>query len=407
MEKQRIFIFVPGINPQEAQYYLSDDPTFVEPACYSTVALIKLQSRLLKRKPDLVLAFCTEKVRKEKWTEIEKYFLDLNVKVKDIAIPDGKDETQLNAIIKIMLEKIPDDCYLTLDLTHGLRSCPIVFSVAVQYIKFLRGKIEIEGFYYGMLESKNAAGASPIVNMKVYLDLMEWIYAVRIFGDTYQAIQIANLLQPFAVRLGQGKVKSIQRDLIDFSNAYDLACPIEIGIQARTIGKLLEAELPECLTAEVPLAQELFRLIGKLADKYKVDFGEKKQAILTVKELERQACIIDNYIDSRQFDQVLGLIREWMVCCVMYNNGMESQWLIKSKRLNIEEKLSKMVKDKFRDKQRDLLNDWEYICSLRNPIYHHGFSDENPSISEKRIEKISNIWNKIKNKIDVRKYWNL
>ena len=410
MDKKRIFIFVPGLDKKSAKYSLSDHEKIVESASFSTVALIKLQERIhKKRKPDLVLAFCTKEVEKERWSEIERSFGELGVKVECIPIPNGRNEPELKMIIKSMLEKIPAACYLTLDLTHGFRSCPIVFSVAVQYIQFLRKNIEIEGFYYGMIESKDNEGVllSTIVDLKVYLDLMEWIYAVRVFSDTHQGMQIASLLQPYSIEAGQGKVKSIRRNLIDYSQAYDLACPIEIGLQARSLKRLLDMGLPERLTNEIPLAQELFGLIAKLVDKYKGDFNEKKQALLTTEELERQAYVIDSYIGFQQFVHVLGLIREWMVCCVMYHNGMGDEWLQKTKRLSIEEKLNEMMKDEARDKERELLKNWEYICSLRNPIYHHGFSDENPNISEKRIEKINCTWDSVKKRIKDRDYWSL
>lgn len=33
MDKKRIFIFVPGTNPNETKYYLSDYPDIIESAC--------------------------------------------------------------------------------------------------------------------------------------------------------------------------------------------------------------------------------------------------------------------------------------------------------------------------------------------------------------------------------------
>ncbi|MGI6539210.1 MAG: CRISPR-associated DxTHG motif protein [Bacillota bacterium] len=50
---------------------------------------------------------------------------------------------------------------MTLDITHGFRSSPFVFSVAAQYLSFLRPSVTIEGLYYGMLGKTRARFLLP------------------------------------------------------------------------------------------------------------------------------------------------------------------------------------------------------------------------------------------------------
>ncbi len=55
----------------------------------------------------------------------------------------------------------------------------------------------------------------------------------------------------------------------------------------------------------------------------------KSQAKLTTTELQRQARIIDDFIENGQVNQALGLIREWLINAVMLHNSADKEWLKK------------------------------------------------------------------------------
>lgn len=398
MDKKRVFMFVPGTNPKEAKYYLNDNPAIIEEASFSTVALIKLQDKIYNRKPDLVLAFCTDKVKKEQWETIERNFKELDVKVECIPIPDGADESQLKEIIKIMLHSLPEDCYLTLDLTHGFRSCPIIFSVAVQYIKFLRKRIDIEGFYYGMFESKNEAGASPIVDMKVYLDLMEWIYAVRVFRDTRAT---SKLIKQFAENDTEASQKGIISNLRDFNKYYELAMPIKLGDTAVLLNEDLSVHLPQEFLYEIPLGKELVDEIAELVQDF--SFLAKRQSgeieELDIEELERQGRIVDIYFETGQINHAVGLMREWIISALLYYNGNRKKWREKKERREIEKQINK------NGQESDIKERWERVRKLRNELHHHGIQETVDYNMDEEIQIIQGYWEALKDNISRPDYW--
>ncbi len=72
-----------------------------------------------------------------------------------------------------------DDVYL--DITHSFRSLALMSFVMIEFLRLIREKeININGIYYGMFEYRNENnGIAPIVNLKIFYDLMQWIIAIN------------------------------------------------------------------------------------------------------------------------------------------------------------------------------------------------------------------------------------
>ena len=131
MSRQRVLVFAPGIIPSDkpVQYYLPEHPKIKEGARLAPVALIKLQETLCdKRRPDRVIALCTEKVKTDRLPSIKEEFRELGIDVDDLDIPDGRNAEQIREIVRVLLQSVPNECDLVLDVTHGFRSVQIVFS---------------------------------------------------------------------------------------------------------------------------------------------------------------------------------------------------------------------------------------------------------------------------------------
>ncbi|HQO03657.1 MAG TPA: TIGR02221 family CRISPR-associated protein [Spirochaetota bacterium] len=64
---------------------------------------------------------------------------------------------------------------LTVDLTHGYRSIPIVFSTAINFLRKAKN-ITVDGVYYGAFEKNRKC--SPIIDMKDFYIINDWAEAV-------------------------------------------------------------------------------------------------------------------------------------------------------------------------------------------------------------------------------------
>ncbi len=79
---------------------------------------------------------------------------------------------------------------LTIDLTHGYRSIPIVFSAAINFLQKGRD-IRLKAVYYGVFEKKSQLGYAPIVDMKDFYIINEWAEAVSRLVEDADARKLA------------------------------------------------------------------------------------------------------------------------------------------------------------------------------------------------------------------------
>jgi len=81
---------------------------------------------------------------------------------------------------------------LTIDLTHGYRSIPIVFSTAINFLQKTRGII-LDAVYYGAYDKDQTP--SPIINMKDFYIINEWADAVSRLVEDADARKLAKVAE--------------------------------------------------------------------------------------------------------------------------------------------------------------------------------------------------------------------
>lgn len=96
-----------------------------------------------------------------------------------------------------ILEQIEDDDVLYIDITHSFRSLALMSFLMVQFGQVVKNKnFKVGGILYGMFEySYENDGISPIVDLKVFYDLMEWIKAIDAFKNYSRSELIDKLLE--------------------------------------------------------------------------------------------------------------------------------------------------------------------------------------------------------------------
>ncbi|SFZ98435.1 CRISPR-associated protein TM1812 [hydrothermal vent metagenome] len=95
-----------------------------------------------------------------------------------------------------ILEHIEDDDVLYIDITHSFRSLALMSFLMVQFGQVIKNKhFKVGGIYYGMFEySYDNEGITPIVDLKVFYDLLEWIKAIDAFKNYGRSDLIEKLL---------------------------------------------------------------------------------------------------------------------------------------------------------------------------------------------------------------------
>ncbi len=242
-------------------------------------------------------------------------------------------------ILEKVAQEIPEGAELTLDVTQGMRHFPFIFYALVLYLTSLWG-VKVRGAYYGMIEGTSQDAPRPIIDLQPLLALPEWFHAVRVFRDQGTTSAMAQLLEPLAEKLKQetgaqfkagdknaGQKSSAQlkqvKDVVDFLEkhafAYESALPLELGKASLHLIDPIKKIADMDTSSLPPLFAELTDTIAGVAEKAAFANpiprkGEWKQNIpLDENELNRQARMIDLYLDRDQLPLAVGLMREWVV----------------------------------------------------------------------------------------------
>ncbi len=83
---------------------------------------------------------------------------------------------------------------LVVDLTHGFRSTPIVFSTAINLLQKSR-RIILKSVLYGVFEKRDSNGIAPIIDMKDFYVVNEWAEAVSRLVEDADARKLASLAE--------------------------------------------------------------------------------------------------------------------------------------------------------------------------------------------------------------------
>lgn len=401
MERKRVLVFAPGRVRDEARYYLPGHN--VEPvlAKCSPVALVALQRQagVSKRDPDTIIALATDEVRKpEEWRQVEAALAPAGIPIEPVGIPDGTSGGELREIVLRLLRAIPDDCDVTLDITHGFRSVPFVFTVAMQYLTLMKQTVHIDGLYYGML-SKTADSLTPLVDLSVYLKLMDWVYAARVFRDTLVPAKLVELIGELPASSERGT--ALRDALLQFSTALDAAMPIEIGKSAVAITRKVSNIHPDELGEEVLLPDVLLGSLKSLASEFVPGGGVAVCEKLDVGELKRQARLIDRLLVLGRIAQAAGLIREWLVLMVIFNGKRPEQWRDRNARADAE----KMLAGGHGLESREMNDACAKLIEIRNYLHHYGQTDADHISLSNIPSAVKKHWGFVKQKIDAPGAW--
>ncbi|MCY4521598.1 MAG: CRISPR-associated DxTHG motif protein [Caldilineaceae bacterium] len=368
-QSDHLMLTVLGTNPQPARYVLGECEY---PCVLAPVALLKLLPEA--ERPDRVLAVCTPEAKKETWPKLQKELPD-QYQAELVEIPNGGELGDVNQFLKKVMDAIPENVELTVDITHGFRHFSFLTHTAVLYMAALRG-IRVRGAYYGML---NRNAPSRFLNLRPLLELPRWTHALEVLRETGSALPLASLIGAVPWRNSQFP-NQLSDQLKGLSEAYLSGLPLELGEEAgqlkehdKELGKLLRA-------GQLPLERELrAQLQEMLEPQALLNKPPKSNVPLSKDELTRQAHIIDSLLDKGHTATALGLMREWTVSWVIYRQNPGADWLdhnaVRRQAENLLRSICTLEKDnpaELFSKQRKLAKFWRELTDLRNGFAHHG-----------------------------------
>ncbi len=412
-----------GDRAQSTLYALDEKTARAELAPLALMQLLEEADR-----PTQVLAMVTQRAREKTWplfcTGVQER---LGFDPKPVDIPDGRNAAEVRQIVEAVAAAIPEGADVTLDVTQGFRHFPFLLYAVSLYLQSLRG-VRIRGAYYGMIEGTCGDEAKPIIDLRPLLELPEWFYAVRVFGETGSAKPMSKLLQNIPENIhgeaavaghdpqlhqqasgAERQLKTLER----LAFAHDSALPLELGRAASEFVDECADRFPEVMGSALPFAAEIADNLREAVRPLQLASpppkkGKWKAAVsLGWPELERQARLIDLYLSRQQFPLALGLMREWVISWCMQNDGISCGWLDHSRRKRFERRLGALAAflnpqnrpegAEPKPEQKASGGFWKQLSEeLRNAFHHHGMREDAVAIPETTLEGVVAFWNELR-----------
>jgi len=229
--------------------------------------------------------------------------------LKTIPIPDGRSEDELWDVFNAVITDLPPNSRLTLDVTHGFRSLPMVALLAALFLR-AGGDSELEHILYGAYDAREPdSSLVPVFDLRPFLSMAEWMSAAATFARTGHAAQIAELLgqkhqeiwktADDATRAPK-QLKGLGKCLNAFSEALTLARISELPGTGQNVQQRLSGASEE-LSRWVQPFQAIQGRLEELIHDFPSD------------DLATQFRLIRWYVRNGHVVAALTLAREWVI----------------------------------------------------------------------------------------------
>lgn len=261
---------------------------------------------------DRILIALTEKSRDTHFQTLEKQLTDLGVKKVETLIlsEEMTPEGQWGWFEKI-LSQIERGDHLTVDMTHGYRSMPIVFSAAIHFLQRARD-VKLEAVYYGAYDKNREL--SPIVDMKQFYVINDWAEAVsRVVEDadarkmaqmaeTAPAFQSGGLSDPHLIQALDALTNRIRN--VDINNLEEPAKQLLRLIEEK------EQEASETGRILLGLVKDKFAPITREQDTYcRYNVAYFRLQLSVIRLLLEHGLFMQAYTVMREFIGSMGLVQ--------------------------------------------------------------------------------------------------
>jgi len=204
--------------------------------------------------------------------DLEEFDKVLPKNSKSFIIDYGINEDELWSNFEKFLsiaEYIEDGDELYLDITHSFRSLSLMSFVMTQFASSISDKnFKISGVYYGMFEYsfESTDKITPIVDIKILLEIQEWIKAIDAIKNYSDFNSLIRLLDDNHIE------KDVQNTFINLNNNISLANIASLRQFIQTAAKKIKTINSSENRIVKLLAPEVLKLVEELEQDKESDF---------------------------------------------------------------------------------------------------------------------------------------
>ncbi len=343
---RRVFISILGTGFYEKCKYTSNDfcseeVRFVQEAILQNIGVKSWSNE------DTGVILLTENARADNWNKsitLRKKFraesefeyeslewrierMNLPIEIQTIPIPDGKNETEIWQIFKILFDFINDEDELYFDLTHSFRYLPMLLLVFGNYVKFLKNA-KIAHISYGNYEARDVKkNIAPIINLLPISALQDWTFASANYlenGNVSRLVDLCNAeLKPILIET-KGKdenTKNLQRFISSLKKVVEERTNCRgISIVNADNMKILKQSAANLPSTFIEPLNPIFERIKKSLD----DFDENEN-------VQNGFAAVKWCLDFGLYQQATTILNENIVTYICLKNGLN--WKLEAERL--------------------------------------------------------------------------
>lgn len=376
-------------------------------------------------KADEVVVFLTEEAQQ---MVFDRFIAALphGVRIRPIEVPLGKSESEMWSIFDRVRSQVQPREEVAFDVTHGLRSSPILSILAAAFLK-AGFDVQIKAVLYGAFEAglRDETGKvthAPMFDLTPLLTLLEWAVAADRFNRTGDSRYLASLLkqQQKAIANSANKDKARYEQAGKLGNLAGALTGLTQNLQLIRPQAVIESagRLPEQINDAVPVlaqtaaAQPFQVLLNTIIQTYqplRLSFNpednlEKAKEILRV---ERQ--MIRWYAERELWMQAFALAREWLISWLMVQTGFFAMEDFEARKVYenlLGAESDAFVKAKKSGKEyssiflgnlpsiEEVFGFWPTLADYRNDLLHAGHRP-NPAEADKLIKNLNAILKKL------------
>lgn len=328
------------------------------------------------------------------------------VQVQAVKIPKGENEAELWDIFECIARHAPPKSEAAFDITHGLRSFPLVALLAAA---FLRSGLDVRlrAALYGAYdvgkphESNPDLLRVPMFDLTPMLSLLKWSAAADHLTHNGNARYLGALLRQQRKTLAQqvqgnhdaldqvGKLSNLGGALEGISQALSLIRPYDALKQCAGLAERTRLARP--LLERAPATRPYLLLLENIQRAFEpLGLADADQPQNAWQALQKQRGMITWYVEREHWAQAVTLAREWIVSWVMAHLG-RFNFARRAEREQVEGSINseahafktcRQTKQPFQTPSlaavpclENVLDLWNLLADVRNDLDHAGMSE--------------------------------
>lgn len=204
---------------------------------------------------------------------------------------------------------------LTIDLTHGYRSIPIVFSAAINFLQKAK-HIKLHAVYYGAYDMRDERGVAPIFDMKDFYFINEWSEAVSRLVEDADARKMAHVAGTTATfQVGELNQPALIAGFDELTDAIRNVDVNRVGESAAAVLRLVDEQSRT--------ASETGKLLlGLVSEKFsELALDESESGKYDRCYFQRQLEIVRLLLEHKLFMQAFTVMREFVGSIALIGRG--------------------------------------------------------------------------------------